>query len=444
MVVREPAMDWRQQCAEKLVSPEEAVKVVRSGDVVWAGGWTSVPVTLCDALARRRGELRDVRLYTFLSPYPWDQPGIRDSFEVITAFASPADRKGVQEGRIEYLPVSQFKRGHLPPGVDHAFDVALIPISPPDRHGFCSFGAGVWFGPTISRHATTLVGEVHEEYIRTGGENYIHVSQFERLTVAGPPAPPPIPPRSEEVVYAAEVICTLVATELIRDGDTLQMGVGDVSAALAVYLQDKHDLGIHTEIIPGGVASLVQQGVVTGRYKTLHPGKVVGSSFVQLSPEELDYVDGNPVFELYDFTYTDDLRNLLQLEHFKAINNALAVDLTGNICAETRGASIFSGPGGQTVFCVAASYTSGGAIIVLPSSQLVDGQRVSRVVPVLDQGSAITVQRGFVDYVVTEQGIARLRGKTLRQRVSELIAVAHPDFRGELRQQARRYYGLDV
>lgn len=437
-------MDWRSDVGEKLVSPEEAVGVVKSGDSVWAGGWTSVPATLCDALARRKEELEGVKIYTFLSPYRWDQPGIEKAFQINTGFVSPLDRQAVREGRFDYIPIGQFRQHQLPPGVEGPHDVALLPISPPDRDGVCSFGPAVWFGPTASRAAKLLIGEVHEEFIRTGGDNHIEVSKFYRLAEAGPQPPAPIPPRSEEVVYAAEVICTLVAEEIVRDGDTLQMGVGDVSAALAVYLEGKHDLGIHTEVIPGGVATLVEKGIVTGRYKTLNPGKVVGTCFVQLPEEELRYIDGNPVFELYDFTYTDDLRNLVRLENFKAVNNALAVDLTGNVTAESQGPQVFSGPGGQTVFAVAASYTSAGSVTVLPSSQLVDGRRVSRIVAALPEGTTITVPRSFVDYVVTEQGIARLRGKTLRERIGEMVAVAHPDFRGELRAEAKRLYGVAV
>lgn len=437
-------MDWRSRVGDKLMSPEKAVQAVNSGDRVWVGGWNSVPVTLCDALARRKDELKGVEIITFLSPFRWDQPGVESAFRLSTGFASPLDRQAVREGRFDYVPIAQYKAYQLPPGAEGPYDVAMIPISPPDQRGFCSFGPAVWFGPTVSRVARTLIGEVHEEFIRTGGDNFIHVSRFERLAQAGPPAPPPIPPRSEEVIYAAEVICTLVATEIVQDGDTLQMGVGDVSAALAAYLEGRHDLGIHTEIIPGGVASLVEKGVVTGRYKTLNPGKVVGACLVQMPEEELRYIDGNPVFELYDFTYTDDLRNLVRLENFKAVNNALMVDITGNVTAEAQGPQVFSGPGGQTVFSVAASYTSAGSVTVLPSSQLVDNQRVSRIVAALPEGTTITVHRGFVDYVVTEQGIARLRGKSLRERCGEMIAIAHPDFRGELKAAAKRLYGVTV
>jgi acyl-CoA hydrolase len=233
----------------------------------------------------------------------------------------------------------------------------------------------------------------------------------------------------------------LVSTEILRDGATVQIGIGDVSAAMPVYFDHLHDLGIQTEIIPGGIADLVDKGVVTGRFKELRPGKVVGTAFVQLPPEEVARVDGNDTYELYDFTYTDDLTNLLTLRNFYAINNALAVDVTGNVSSESMGPQIFSGPGGQTVFAVAAATVNAGSVIVLPSSEVLKtGERVSRIVPALEAGTTITVHRAYVDYVVTEQGIARLTGKSIRQRIDELLAVSHPDLRPQLREEVQRLY----
>lgn len=436
---------WKKRCADKLVSAPEAVSVVRSGHHVYAGGWTSVPTTLCRALAARRGELRNVTISTYLTPFSWDDPTIIESFRIRTFFAGPYERSAVQQGRFDYVPIAQWQMDELPPGFGDRFDVAMIPISPPDADGYCSFGTGVWFAPSVMRHAETVIGEVHPEFIRTGGENRVHLSRFARLAeIDAEPTAPPIPPRSEETQIAAQVICTLVATEIVRDRSTLQIGIGDVSAALPAFLGDKHDLGIHTELCPAGIAGLVERGVVTGKYKTLHPGKVVASALAQTPDDELDYIHQNPVFELYEFTYTDDLRNLLSIADFIAINNALAVDVTGNVCSETRGASVFSGPGGQPSFAVAAATTSGGSVIVLPSSQLLAGGRRPRIVAELPTGSTSTVHRAFVDYVVTERGIARLRGKSLRERIGEMIAVAHPDFRSEIRSEVKRLYGAAV
>lgn len=432
---------WRQRCGGRLCSPEDAVALVEDGHTVYMGGWTSTPTVLSQALFERRGTLRDVTLLTFLTPFDWNDPQALESFNVAVSYAGPFERPAIAAGHFDYVPIAQWRAGQLPPGLDGDIDVAMIPISPPDLHGNCSFGGGVWFGPSVCRKARVLVGEIHPEFIRTGGQNSIPVDRFSRVCEATTKvAPPLIPPRSEETELAAQVICSLVAGEIIRDGATLQVGIGDVSTALLGFLGDKHDLGIHSEVVPGGLTDLVRAGVVTGKKKALHPGKVVASALTMMSSEELDFIDGNPVFELYDFTYTDDLRNILQLENFVAVNNALAVDLTGNVCSETRGTRVFSGPGGQPSFAVGASTAAGGSVIVLPSSQLLPSGRVPRIVAQHDVGSTITVHRGFVDFVVTEQGVARLRGKSLRKRVDELIAVAHPDFRGELRSEARRLY----
>jgi 4-hydroxybutyrate CoA-transferase len=285
---------------------------------------------------------------------------------------------------------------------------------------------------------------VDVRYIRTHGENYLHISEVERVWERDPADDLvlALPPRPPEVEAAANTICSLVTSELIQDGDCLQTGVGDVSASLPLFLEGKHDLGVQTELIPGGVMEMVERGVITGAKKQVAPGKVVGSAFAFAPPEEVAMAHLHPRLELWDFCRTDDLRILVQNHNYKAVNNALQVDLTGQVTAETFGPRIYSGPGGQTVFAVAASYSSGGAsIIVLPSSSLVDGERRSRIVTTLPAGTMVTVPRTFVDYVVTEHGIAKLSGKTVRERIDEMVSVAHPDFRTELRQEAKRVLG---
>jgi 4-hydroxybutyrate CoA-transferase len=289
-----------------------------------------------------------------------------------------------------------------------------------------------------------VIGEVHPEFIRTGGDNFVHISAIDYFVEAegAMSATPPVAPPSAEELAATDAICNLVAAELVADGDTLQMGIGTVSASLAPYLGFRNDLGIQTELITSGTAELVRAGVVTGRRKSLYPGKVVGSALVALGREELELVDGNPVFELYDFGTTDDLRSLAQQKNFVTVNNALVVDLTGQVSAEAYDHRPFTGVGGQTVFMIAGAYSEGGhSVSVLPaSSRPAGGARVSRIVAGFPPGTAITVPRTFVDFVVTEFGIAELRGKSLRQRVGALIEIAHPAFREELRTQARALY----
>lgn len=443
MLVKPPAADWKARYADRLVSPREAVSIIKPGDTVWGGLLNSVPATLSAAVVERAPELPGVTIITCLTPFNWDRPEVLQNIRIFGGYAGPVERAAVQEGRFDYLPLAGFREGRLPNGWHIDYDVALLPISPPDEDGYCSFGGAVFFNPTVVKLAKNLVGEIHPEFIRTGGQNSIHISQFARLCeAAGPPPAPPIAPRSEETVYAAEVICTLTAAELVPDRATLQIGIGDVSAAMCLYLADKHDLGIHTELMPGGVTQLVEQGVVTGKYKEVNPGKVVASVIAQVQPEEWGYIDGNPTFELYDFGYTDDMRVLLQFNNFVAINNALFVDVTGNVCAETWGPKVFTGPGGQPTFTYAASVSNAKSIIVLPSSQLVNSERQPRIMATLPEGSTVTAHRAFVDYVVTEQGIATLTGKSLRERIDELTSVAHPDFRADLRKTAKKLYGV--
>lgn len=436
-------MSWQERAGKKLMSPDEAVAAVESGHCVTVAPFTSTPATLCEALYRRRRELRNVRIDHPAGLHSWVRDGDGGSFEVHEMYGTVVNRDMVNRGRLEYLPLAVWRVGELPSGFNPAPDAFLVAVSPPDARGFCSFGSGVWFSKLLSENAKTVIAEVHEDFMRTGGDNFVHLSRLDRICLAEPAPPPPVPPRNEEEAVNTEVICRLVAAELVHDRDTLQIGVGTVAAAVGMYLGDKHDLGIQTELVTDGIATFLRDGVITGKYKTLHAGKVVGSACTLLSKEELAILDGHPAFELYDFGYTDDVRFLVRQNNLVAINNALLVDLTGQVASETIGPRIWTGGGGQLAFMIAAQYSPGGrSISVLPSSHVLGGKRVSRVVGALPEGTAVTVPRTLVDYVVTEQGIASLRGKTIRERIGELVAVAHPDFRAELREQAKRLYGI--
>jgi 4-hydroxybutyrate CoA-transferase len=439
-------MDWRARYAEKLKTPDEAVRIVKSHGRVYAGMFGTTPPTLCSALMARKGELRDVTIFNFVAPFSWATPDAAEAFRLVTVFSSAADRHDLREGRGDFLPVGNFRQSWIKETIGD-IDVMLVKTSPPDDNGFLSFGHHVWLSRTMADLSKYIICEIDESYIRTYGENFLHISRVDCLVehkpADGAVDADTIPPRTEEVIAAAEVICTLIATELVHDGDTIQIGLGDVTTAMALYLGDKHDLGIQTELIPGGVIDLVEQGVVTGRRKEVAPGKVVGSAFAALPPEELARAHMNPRFELWDFCHTDDLPSLVRETGFVAINNALQIDLTGQVTSETLNGQVYSGPGGQTTFAVAASVCEGGrSIIAVPSSALVGGERRSRILPTLPPGSVVTTPRTFVDYVVTEYGIATLRGKTIRQRAQELIAVAHPDARAGLRRAAADLHHL--
>jgi acyl-CoA hydrolase len=437
-------MRWQERVGSKLVSAATAVAGVASGQTVGVGTYTCTPQTLCRALAERgrRGELENVRIDHAAALFCWTSPELRRAFVLHDNFATPFNRVAVHEAAVDYLPISVWQAGITPPHYDPSPDFYLVPVSPPDAHGYCSFGPGVWFSNLLTRNAECAIAEVHPEFIRTGGDNYVHMSEIDFFVEAEDvenAVTPPGPLPNEEEIAAADTICNLVAAELVNDGDTLQLGIGTVSSSLAKYLGFRNDLGIQTELITGGTAELVRAGVVTGKYKSMYPGKVVGSALVALGREELDSIDGNPVFEMYDFGTTDDLRRLSQQRNFVAVNNALVVDLTGQVSAESFDHRPFTGVGGQTVFMIAGAYSEGGrSVSVLPSSSRpAGGARVSRIVAGFPPGTAVTVPRTFVDYVVTEHGIAELRGKSVRQRAALLIEVAHPEFRAELRTQAR-------
>ena len=440
--------NWRDQCGHKLTTAQDAAARIRPGDTVAVAPYMCTPQTLCNALIARlrSGELRGIRIDHPASLAPWCEPDVLGAIELHDNYATPFNRSAVHAGAVEYLPVGLWKTDTVPDGFTARPDVFLVPVSPPDRHGWCSFGPGVWLSATLARNAALVIAEVHEDFIRTGGENHIHLDRLDVLIEADAPVgATPAPPLLDEEVAAVEVICTLVAAELINDGDTIQMGVGTVSAALGMYLDDKQDLGVQTELITGGIVDLVERGVVTGNRKTIHPRKVVGSALVALPPDEMDRIDGNPMFELYDFGHTDDLRRLIQIENFVTVNNALQIDLTGQVSAESFGQQMYTGVGGQTVFMIAGTYSPGGkSVSVTPSSSVPTstGTRVSRIVPTLDPGGVVTVPRTYIDYVVTEQGIATLRGKTIKERVRALLDVAHPDFRPQLEDDARRLYGI--
>ena len=440
-------MEWKSRYANKVRTAQEAVARIKPGDTVAVAPYSCTPHTLCNALIARavNDGLRGVRIDHPAAASPWLQPGIEGAFEHHDNYATALNRAACHKGEMEYLPIGVWSTNELPPGLEPNPDYFLVPVSPPDEHGFCSFGPGVWLSKTTIRGAKRVIAEVHEHFIHTGGDNFVHVDELDVLvegTTATGSLPIVVPSQEEREVV--DVICTLVASELVKDRDTLQLGVGTVSASMGLYLGEKHDLGFQTELITGGVAELVRTGVVTGRYKSLHPGKVVASACVALAPEELAMIDNNPMFELYDFGYTDDLRMLIQQDNFVAVNNALVVDLTGQVSAESLDYRMYTGVGGQTVFMIAGAYSRGGkSISVVPSSSVpsATGQRVSRIVPTFERGCVVTVPRTYVDYVVTEHGIATLRGKTLKERAREMVAVSHPDFRADLARQAKEMYG---
>jgi 4-hydroxybutyrate CoA-transferase len=438
------APNWRAQLGSKLVAPEMAIGHIKSGDRITLSIAQGTPFTLCAALAARLMEIENVVVNHSAALFNWDLPGMGERFRLESFYLSLVGRELFTAGPAEFVPVSYYREGTLPPGLEN-FNVYLLTVSPPDEQGMVNFGDIQIMSKLLSRSANLVIAEIDPNSVRIGGDNSLHISEVnwfvERAADAPvmPLTPPPVPEEERRIV---EAICGTVARELIPDRATIQVGVGSTSGALMSYLTGHHDLGMQTEIIPWGTTNLVRDGVITGKYKKLFPGLVVGSGFAVGTPrEQLEYADGNPVFQLYDFNFTDDIRLIAREDGLISINNALAVDLTGQVGSESIGPRMYTGTGGQIAFGVGASMAGGTSIIVLPATAMSQGQRLSRITTSLVPATVFTLPRTFVHYVVTEFGIATLKGKSLRERARELISVAHPDFRAELTAEAKRMYG---
>ena len=438
-------MDWREEYRLKTVAPEKAVGYIKSGDrVVFPVG--REPLALGMALMARKDELRDVRVFlqTPHRDFPWYEPGWEDSFPISIGFVMPVVGQMMRERRCDFtVGFLDFSFG---PGAQE-IDVLMMEVSPPDEHGFCSLGVSIWNKKQQAERAKLVLAEVNKNVIRTFGDNFIHVSQIDYFVEHTPSGRQvqshDLLGRGEEGETLDERMKRMAGyvNAFVRDGDTVQVGAGRFSEGLVMggVFDGKSDLGWHSEATPRGVIPLIRQGVINGSRKTLHKGKAVATAFGGGSPEDIQFIHMNPIFELYSVEYVDSVLIIAAHDNMLAMNQALMVDLTGQVNSESFGPAMYSGAGGQTAFAIGAVLAKGGrSVTVVPSTA--KGDKVSRIVPMLPEGSIVTVPRNATDYVVTEWGIARLRGKTQRQRAEELIAVAHPDFRAELRKAARRLY----
>jgi len=427
-------MRWLELYRQRVTTAEEAVKAIRSGDHVWIHSGCSNPEELISAMVARAGELEGVEVSHILTLGHADyvKPQFASSFRHRALFAGANVRDAVNEGRADFVPVHlhQIPRliyeGILP------IDVALIHISPPDEHGFCSYGVGVECTKAAAERAATVIALVNRQMPRSLGDSFIHVSKLTHVVEVDRPLIEL--PQATEVGEVARSIGRSVA-ELIEDGSTLQMGIGEIPDAVLLFLKEKRHLGIHTEMFSDGVVELFESGVITGEAKTLHKGKII-SSFVLGSKRTFDFLDNNPFVEFHPSDYVNDPFVIAQNDKMVAINSAIAVDITGQVCADSMGRSIYSGFGGQVDFIRGASRSRGGKpIIAMPSTA--KGGSVSRIVDVLEPGSGVVTSRADVHYVVTEYGVANLYGRSLRERAKTLLDCAHPDFRDELRAAGR-------
>jgi acetyl-CoA hydrolase len=430
-------MDQNSIYQSRVTTAEKAVQAVKSGNRIFMTGNVSVPQSLLAALVAYAPSLKDVQICQALSVGPADyvKPEMEGHLRVNAMFISANIRKAVQEGRADFTPVLLsefpllFKDNLLP------VDVAFIHVSPPDEHGFCSLGVEVGLTKSPAESAKIIIAEVNDQMPRTLGDSFIHVSRLTHIVPVSYPIPE-MPMAAEATDPITERLAGYVA-DLIPDGATMQMGIGAIPDAVLKFLFHKKDLGVHSELISDGVIDLVEAGVLTSARKTLHPGKIV-LGFVLGSKRLYNWVNDNPLCEFRRTEYVNDPFIIAQNERMVAINSAIEIDLTGQVCADSIGPKFFSGIGGQFDFIYGASRSKGGIpIIAMPSTNVMkDGTPASKIVPMLKQGAGVVTGRNHVHFVVTEYGVADLYGKSIRQRVKALIGIAHPDFRLDLEKQA--------
>jgi acetyl-CoA hydrolase len=426
-------MNWSEQYKNKVVTAHEAVQAIHSGNRVFLTGNCSVPQTVLAALVERAHELHDVEICHALTTGSADYVSseMEGHLRVNALFIGHNVRKAVQEGRADFSPVLLsefpllFKNGQLP------LDVAMIHVSPPDEHGFCSFGVEVGLSKTPAESAKIIIAEVNDKMPRTLGDTFIHVRKIDYIVPVSYDLPE-LAMGGGDADDVIEEIAKYIA-DLIPDGATMQMGIGAIPDAVLKYLYDKNDLGVHTELFSDGVIDLVDAGVLTNARKTLHTGKIT-AGFILGSKRLYNWVHNNPLIELHRTEYINDPFVIAQNERVVAINSAIEIDLTGQVCADSIGPKLYSGVGGQLDFIYGAARSKGGVpIIALPSK----AKDFSRIVPMLKEGAGVVTTRNHVHYVVSEYGIAHLYGKTIRQRAQALINIAHPEFREELTRRAK-------
>ncbi len=427
----------------RVTTAQEAVKTIKSGNRVFLTGNVSVPQKILAALVEYAPNLTDVEICQALTVGSADYvgPEMEGHLRVNSMFISANIRKAVQEGRADFTPVLLsefpllFKRGVLP------LDVAVIHVSTPDEHGFCSLGVEVGLTKSAAESAKIIIAEVNEQMPRTLGDAFIHVSRLTHIV----PVNYPIPEHKMASEGDSEIVKQIAGhvASLIPDGATMQLGIGSIPDAVLKFLFDKKDLGIHTELFSDGVIDLVNAGVLTNARKSLHPGKVV-AGFILGTKRLYEWVNDNPMVEMHPTEYVNDPFIIAQNDRMVAVNSAIEVDLTGQICADSIGPKLYSGVGGQLDFVYGASRSKGGVpIIALPSvANLRDGTKLSKITSMLKQGAGVVTSRNHVRFVVTEHGIADLYGKTIRQRAQALINVADPQFREDLAKQAKELHYL--
>jgi acetyl-CoA hydrolase len=429
-------MSWTDIYHQNLSTAEEAAQAIQSNDRVFLTGNCSVPRQILSAIVARAPRLKNVEIVQVLTvgDAEYVDPKLKGHLRVNTLFISHNVRQAVNEGRADFTPclLSEipllFSEGVLP------LDVAIVHVSPPDEHGFCSLGVEAGMTKTAAISAKCVIAEVNPQMPRTLGDSFIHVSKIDHAV------PVDYPLAEFRMAEPSEISMKIGShiAGLIEDGATLQMGIGAIPDGVLAHLKDKRDLGVHTELFSDGLVDLYQSGVVTNDRKSLHRGKIV-AGFMLGTKKLYEFVDNNPVVELHRTEYVNDPFVIAQNDNMVAINSAIEVDLTGQVCADSIGTRLYSGVGGQLDFIRGAARSKGGKpIIALPATVTTSsGKGYSRIVATLKEGAGVVTTRNDVHYIVTEYGVADLYGKPIRERASALISIAHPDYREELEQSAR-------
>lgn len=421
------------------MSAAEAVSLISDGMLVFVQGAAATPTPLLEALADRR-DLEGVRLYHLHldGPCRFADAEHAGRFRSVSLFTGPALRQPIEEGRADFVPVflsdipRLFTSGRIP------LDAVLCQVSPPDKHGMCSLGTSVDATKGATESARLIIAEINDRMPRTQGHTAVPFDRIDAFIVGDRPLHQhPAAPETEVEVRIGETIAAL-----IEDGSTLQMGIGAIPDAVLRRLHDKLELGVHTEMFSDGVVDLMENGVVTNRHKAVHPGRTT-SSFVMGTDRLYEFVDDNLAVELHPCDRTNDIHLIRQNPKVVAINSAIEVSLSGQVCADSMGHRIYSGIGGQMDFIRGAALSRGGQPIIALPSTAKQGE-ISRIVMTLKQGAGVVTTRGHVHWVVTEYGAVNLHGKTLRERAEALISIAHPDHRPELERaiQGLRHFSV--
>jgi len=426
-------MPWVDDYKKKLVTAEEAVAEINTHNRVYISGNAATPYVLMKALASRKDELEGVELVhvLLLGEDPLSRPGMEGHFRHNSLFVGPADRKAINEGRADYIPIFLHQIPNLFYSGQMLLDVAVLHLSPPDEHGFMSYGVEVLASKAAAETAKIVIAQVNEKMPRVLGDSFIHVSRVHKIIEVSED----LPQLEKKPFSEVERKIGHFIAELIEDGSTLQLGIGGIPDAVLSALKGRQDLGIHTEMVSDGVMEAIEDGIITGAKKTFHPYKVI-LTFILGSNKLYKFANNNPTFEAHPVDYVNHPFNVSQNETMVAINSAVEVDITGQVCSDSIGTYIYSGFGGQVDFIRGAAHSKKGLPIIALPSTAKKGE-ISRIVPFLKRGAGVVTTRGDVKYVVTEYGVAYLHGKNLKERTEALINIAHPNFKDDLIKEAK-------